>query len=281
MEQYQHLFNLNKRMYDSTVIQDYLKCPKLFEYRWVRRIALKEKKIALVFGSLFHSALLIWYTTHDLKKACLVFDELPKFASDETRTRERAIWLMEGYVERWKEEPYTIKELEISFHLAMPGGSIFAGRIDALVEWVRGIYVKDHKTARTLGLSFFRGFRPNFQIDGYCYACKELMGSCTGAIINGIQVCKTKRAYEKSISARTRHELEEFPRQYEVIIKEIEGCILNRNFHKNTTHCATYGGCPYSELCTYGDTQLSGKFKVEKVKELENGCTVVEEEEVE
>lgn len=275
MEQYQHLFNLNRRMYDSTVIRTYLECPKRFEYRWIRRIAPVNKSLPMIFGSLFHEALLIWYTSKDVEKAKKVFNELPKFVEDESRTRERAALLLDKYIERWKDEPYKIRELEVEFHIMMKGGSIFAGRMDALIDWMNGTYVKDHKTSRILGLTFFRGFRPHFQIDGYCYACRELTGSCMGAIINGIQVCKTKMAFEKKISSRTEGELNSFPIEYEKIVGRLEEDILKKSFFKNTSQCHHYGGCPYIDLCTYGDDEISSKFKIEKIKELDNGCTVV------
>lgn len=266
-------------MYDSTVITTYLMCPKKFEYEWIKRIVPVTKSPALIFGAIFHDALLVWYKTKDAALAAEEFKNIPKFIGDDTRTPARARLLLDGYVKRWATEPYVIRDLEIEFHLIMANGSIFAGRMDALVDWMKGTYVKDHKTTRSLGLTFFRNFRPHFQLDGYCYACRELVGDCMGAIINGIQVCKTKIDYEKKISARTNAELDNFPINYTLIVDKMEKDIASNTFHKNLANCGMYAGCPYKDLCIYGDDKIGARYKVQKVKELESGCTMVVDDE--
>ncbi len=256
------LFSLGERIYDATALQTYLRCPKAFEYRWVRGIVPKKESEALLFGATFHKALTVWYTSHNLSQAKKVFEELPKFMEDELRTRDRGKALMEAYVKRWGDEPFKVRDIEVSFHLGMPGGSVFAGRMDMIVEWDGNVYVIDHKTGRSLGLSFFNSLRPHLQFDGYSYACKELVGECRGVIVNGIQICKSKIAFERKVSARSEEEMGVFAENFTLIVQDVERDILRKKFIRNTASCGLYGGCPYKELCVYGDDKLSGNFKV-------------------
>ena len=259
-----------KKEYDASCLVDFLHCPKLFEYRWVRRLYPIELAAPLLFGQLFHESLLIWYKEHDIEKAVRVLDKLPTQIGDSRRTKERGEVYLRDYIKRYESEPYKIKEMEVEFHLDMGEGRTYRGRMDMIVEWNGQLYPKDHKTSASLGLSFFRMFRPNVQKNGYCYACRELCGQCSGMIINGISVADNpKERFQRDISNITGREIDEFPSQFGQWCVFIEACFKSQVWPKYYTQCNQYGQCNYWELCVYGEDEktLKDKFEVRKEDE--------------
>jgi len=256
--------DITTRKYDSSCIQCWMDCPKQFYYRYIMKWEPKIEPAPLVFGRLFHDALYLWYTSKSAEECLAVFQAIPKTISDEKRTREHAEVIFKGYIKKYPTEPWTTRSLEVEFALDMPNGAMFTGRIDKIIEWEKSVYVLDHKTASQLGLTFFRSFRPKFQIDGYCYACRELSGSCAGAVINGILVAKAKVDFARDISSRTVRELDSFPEQFTIWTDDMERGMLAKRFPMNTQQCNKYGECVYKELCVYGEDGAELRFDVGK-----------------
>ena len=250
-------------VFNSSCLVDFMHCPRLFYYKWIRRLELKEEKPSLTFGKVFHEALLVWYQTGDRDEALKVFEKLPASIQDDYRTKEWGQAIFKEYVERYKSEPYRTLYLEKEFAVEI-GERVLVGTVDKIVDWNGQIYVVDHKTSSSVGLSFFNKFRPNVQIDGYCYACRELLGSCSGAIINGISVAKApKERFARDISSRSKEELERYAEVFSYWTGEIERCLREGKWVMNTTSCNRFGRCVFWELCVYGEDErlVEWKFK--------------------
>lgn len=263
--------DLTKRMYSSSSISNMMGCPKLFYYTWILNLESKEEKPALTFGSAFHEVLKCWYKTGDREKAIEMFKTIPSNIMDDHRTREWGEAIFKQYITKYKVEPYKVIYLEKQFIVEI-GERLYAGTIDEIAEWNGQIYVIDHKTTKSLGLSFFTGFRPSPQIDGYCFACREVCGSCHGAIINGISVAKNpKDRFQRYPSSRTEKEMDRWKDTFTQWTDMIEACIQTGIWPMNTTYCSRWGKCRFWELCIYGEEKqlIDAKFKV-----------IVEEEEV-
>ena len=258
--------SIEDRMYDASMISDYLYCPKYFYYRYIRNLVPIVEPPPLLFGRVFHEALLIWYKEKDLEKAVGVFSKLPVQIGDSRRTREHGEVIMREYAKRWAVEPYKIKQLEVEFHLDMGKGRVYAGRIDAVVEQVTQLYVKDHKTSARLGASFFRSFRPHVQMDGYCFACRELCGQCSGAIINGVSLAdKPKDRFQRSITPRTGVEMDKFKVNFHLWCDRIERDVVNKEFPEHYTHCTKWGAkCDFWDMCVFGESErvVKENFKI-------------------
>ena len=261
-------FSLEKRMFDSSAISDYQGCPKLFYYRWVKRLEAKEEKPSLVFGKVFHDVLLNWYKTGKADEAIKEFSKLPTMMTDDHRTKEWGEAIFKQYVERYKTEQGKTLYLEKKFVIEI-GEKLYAGRIDRIEDWNGQVYVDDHKTTSSLGLSFFNNYRPHPQIDGYCYACREVVGKCAGAIINGISVAKNpKERFQRFPSSRTDAELDQFAEVFEDWTDDIERDVECGHFAKNTSYCNRWGKCRFWNLCVYGEDEryIEQNYKVEEVK---------------
>lgn len=262
--------NIADRVYDASCLSDYLGCPKYFYYRWIKRLVPKDEPAPLIFGRAFHSALQRWYEGVDLEECVKEFLIIPKLIEDDRRTRERGESVFREYVERWGKDidMFEVLYLEKVFHIDMPNDRVYTGRLDVVVKDRSNeqIYIKDHKTTAQLGLAFYRQFRPHVQMDGYCYACKELCGECSGAIINGISIAKNpKERFGREVSPRTPDELKKFEEQFTLWSEKLETDIVRKSFAMHYNHCTHWGTCTYWDLCVYGDDERSveQKFKVD------------------
>lgn len=264
-------FDLEKRIYDSSCLSDYMGCPKLFYYAWVRKLVMKDEKPALLFGRVFHDVLKTWYKTGSVDDAVKEFLQLPVTMSDEYRTREWGEAIFKQYVERYKTEQGETLYLEKKFIVEI-GEKLYAGRIDRIQKWNENIYVDDHKTTKSLGMSFFNSFRPNIQMDGYCFACRETVGRCDGAIINGISLAKNpKERFQRFPSSRSNAEMDNFKKNFTDWTDEIERSVKSGCWKMNSGYCTRWGKCRFWELCVYGEDErmIEQNFKVEEVKKEE------------
>ena len=270
------LLDLKANVYDSSFLKSMQLCERKTYYRWVQGIEPDRPKTALVFGSAMHEALAIWHDPQPCEtekrkgnaiKAML--DTMLNIEPDDLRTKEKALTVFTAYVAKYPTEQFKVLKVEIPFSLDIDG-SIFAGRIDATIEWMKRIYVLDHKTTRALGKTFFSSFRPDVQFDGYCYAVKELYGDCAGALINALQVAKTKDNQERYISDRVESDYERFITIFGQITRRVQ-ILLTRpmiDWTMNTTACAHWGECEYRDVCLYGEKAIDGRFReVDTVRE--------------
>jgi len=263
--------DFDKRMYSSSSISDMMGCPKLFYFNWVKNLESKEEKPSLMFGRVFHEVLKCWYKTGNKEEAVKLFGDIPSHIADDHRTSGWGEAIFKQYIERYKVEPYEVVYLEKQFIVEI-GDRLYAGTMDEIAKWNGLIYVVDHKTTKSLGLSFFDGFRPHPQIDGYCFACKEIVGECAGAVINGISVAKNpKERFQRYPSSRTNKELERWKEIFTDWTTDIERCLDTGKWRMNTSYCSRWGKCKYWELCVYGEDQrlIDAKFKVRE--EVESG----------
>jgi hypothetical protein len=214
-----------------------------------------------------HQALNSWYQYHDVAAAAKEFAPLPPSTQTggSLHTRERAQGIFELYVDHESKSysPMQVLHQEVEFKLDMPMDRVFSGRMDMIVEWEGGIYVLDHKTtSKGATAYFFSQFRPNLQMDGYCYACRELMGTCLGVIINAISLAaKPQERFGRRVSTRTVRELDSFPGIFTEWAEKLEQDIEALSdpeatrfpFAPNTTRCSDWGGCFAKDVCIYGE----------------------------
>lgn len=255
-------FKIEDKMFSSSSISDYMGCPRLFYWGWIRKLKPKGNKPALLFGSAFHEALLEWYKSGDAEKAISKFQSLPAVITDDIRTGAWGESIFKQYIERYKSEVGKTLHLEVKFKIEI-GDHIYAGTMDRIEEWSDQIYVDDHKTTKMLGLSFFEAYRPHPQIDGYCYACRELVGKCAGAVINGISVAKNpKDRFQRFISSRSDEEMNTWKENFTDTTTDMLRDYERNHFPMRTTWCNRWGSCKFKDLCVYhhNDNESREKF---------------------
>lgn len=170
----------------------------------------------------------------------------------------------------WKDLTYLNYQLEIVLH----------GTIDTVMrnKETGEILIFDHKTTSALGKDFFNRIKPNFQYTGYWLGATQVLNLIPSAfVVNGIQVAKTKTAFNRQRTII--HESE---------IQELRDAVLESTYrylhakHSQTwpmstpNPCSMWGGCQYKKVCEASPTVRESIISAEFVTkgEIENGKTI-------
>ena len=172
----------------------FLCCRRKAYFHLVRRITIKEPKLSLSLGKLWHAGLETWYTTKDQATAVRaiqkgVMDEaatgFSAFNTPATIAYYRAMLtgMLLGYIEKFGKKDLTTwkwKEAESEFELPnfFNTGITFRGTIDGIIEIPKGpnkgLWVVEHKTTKDLAYYTVEGIKQNIQTLAYLHAARQL-----------------------------------------------------------------------------------------------------------
>jgi predicted RNA-binding protein len=121
---------------------------------------------------------------------------------DDLRNETVILRVMDGYFERWKDEPYKIGEIEIGFAVDLDN-FIFIGLIDATKTLdAYGLLIEETKTTTVIGERWHLRTKPNSQIDGYVSGWYINTGEMPyGAILDVIPIYDETKTKEKTEAA--------------------------------------------------------------------------------
>jgi hypothetical protein len=298
---------------DHSTLSTFRSCPEKARLSYVCGLRSKVGIPALDFGSAIHAGVAAWNIEIDnperIKLAQAAFLEecrkreasLPLgLESDEKRSIERGLYLLEAYDQRWKNEPYeTLKwqdgsgkpYVEIKFRVYLfTWGSrpvFYCGIIDRIMKSRTNgrAYINETKTtSQGLGL-YVKQIRPNHQITGYDHACKELLNlDVAGTIWDCIFVSSRKgndkgdiwklrgidleNDFARVETTRSAVDTEEWLFDITETAKDYLnwGSFGTKRFPRNTGNCHNYGGCQFRDVCSsnLNQTLIDSNFKVEK-----------------
>lgn len=203
--------------FDNSMLEAFRACPRKFYFRHVRDWEFASPKVALSFGSAWHSSMdVIWKgaTIKDktvlYKDACAAFlnvwVETGMTLDDGTlmtlypRTPGRAFEMLHHYLETYYDriKDYEILGIEQPFVIPLTDGSdniFYMGRLDKIWRDKGRVYIADHKTTGSDKSSWLESFTPNNQVDGYLCAGYMTYGDAFwGLIIDGALVQKGSKA---------------------------------------------------------------------------------------
>ena len=267
------VFDINRRMYDASSMKAYMRCPTYFMNSYLRSLEPKEESAALDYGTRMHSSLAVLYRSGGDVSLALKEWEGFTLVTDK-RSRERGELTTREYAKRYPPESWPkIVAIEQDFALEMPNGAMFSGRMDQVVEEQGEIWVRDHKTTSYLSGVWLESFSPDIQMDGYSWACREIFGRCSGVIIDGILVSKTKNDFARIRSPRSPTMLDEFPSQFATVIARMERDILTKSWMKSTGNCYSFynRACDFVPLCKFGDSVIENRYRLKEVRDGEEG----------
>lgn len=181
---------LNKRISTHSMLKTFRRCPKQAEFKYVHRLKPRMVGKPLKRGSWFHELLEIHHNGGDWRahhaklsaKFANLFDEEKDYYGD--MPRELAT-LMESYVWHYKSDPWKVLETEFQIDTELPDGTIYRGKVDALVETQFGIFVVDHKTHARLPDHTFRLLDAQSAL--YLWACLKNKIPVQGFIWNYVK----------------------------------------------------------------------------------------------
>lgn len=280
---------LNLILTDDTLIIDnsrlecFTTCPRLAQYRVLRKRTISRGRSALEFGKALHTALELRYTLPDINQFSddLLQSQIASLQKsfstivlepEDFRTLDRAIDIIQGYNLYYAREPFSIVQVEgkpfversFAIPLGIVGGYkvIWTGRIDLLVQDDRGIFVMDHKTTSMLGATYFADFVLSQQMLGYVWATRALTGlKVAGVIVNALVSRRpSKTGTPVEFSREKIYYPEEHLDEWRTDILHIASDFIHnakRNyFPKHTKWCiGKYGKCEFHEVCTLPPAQ--------------------------
>lgn len=235
---------------DSTKLRSWLFCRKHYELRHIRNLAPIVVSAPLSFGKAWHVIGEMLAKGASTEEAETHFKEVyTNETKDELRTVNKGTELIRLYTKKYAKEPFKYLHTETPFAMPLENDIVLCGKEDAIVEWNDEIYVFERKTTSRLGITFFKKFRLDYQIDIYCLACRELVGKCAGAIIDAVRVCKPKAKTEadlvRDIVGRTDKDLDTAKEEIISIVSDMR----RAHIYKNKLSCYTWGGCEFLPIC--------------------------------
>lgn len=288
--------------FDNTSLSAFKDCPKKYEYGILKGYRGRNTSPALLFGNSYHATVehfdasiakgvereLALYLA--IKEAFRL--SVGGFGDDTKRTRLSLIRSLVYYADQFKNDPIKTHifqngkvGLEMSFRFQLPFSAysgepfLYAGHIDKLADYSRSLYALERKTTTTtLGDAFFERYTYSSQIGGYVYAGKVVFDTpVSGAIIEGLQVAVNFSRFGRTIVHRVNDHLEEWLKDLEYWIRQVEYSAKWNYWPHNTEACMKYGGCPFRSVCFKSPSVrqliLDTEFRIEKWNPMDNRGT--------
>jgi hypothetical protein len=268
---------------DASTLNDYQHCARRYYWRHVRGWSKTMPALALHFGTALHEGMDVAYTwlmDNPAKAFPADIIEAAKarakavysskvdpdlLVTEELRTEGKLDTMFSAYFSKYPRETFRVLAVERPFALGVTATGYttadwdgltatdnrlfsWVGKMDLLTDWDYGIMPVDHKTTTMMGANFDKQWSPNVQMAGYIQAAELLYPGrrIAGAIINALQVAKTRATQDRVVTTRRPDQLE----QHHTSLLGWTNLIRNDTIYpQNTTSCTAYGECPFLELC--------------------------------
>jgi hypothetical protein len=264
-----------------------MSCPRKYDFRYNHNLVPKKKADALTFGTLVHEALAVYYRSGcDREKAVsFIIDQHPHFQGEKERMWRVAVAMVSGYADKWLDDGWIIKAVEMPLGGLGPKGYIprgekkraqkgwrYGGVLDLLIEKDKSLWLVEHKTTSSLTGDYLERLWTDTQIALYQhYLSLQRPPIRIAGVIYNVAVKTTIRQRQNEREDDFDARLMEWYREPEVFHREeifldkgriddalmqlSEGVEMIRHlenrgvFPPNTRQCTNYGKCPYFILC--------------------------------
>ena len=150
-----------KAISTHSMLKTFRRCPKQAEFKYVHRLKPRLLGKPLRRGTWIHKLLeehhdgRDWRAMHKKLSAQFnqMFDEEKDFYGDMPTEIFR---IMRSYEWHYRDDPWTVHETEFQIETEFPDGTIYRGKVDALIENQFGLWLVDHKSHKTLPDHNFR-----------------------------------------------------------------------------------------------------------------------------
>lgn len=169
--------SVGKYVVTHSMIKAFRGCARQTLYKQVDRLKPRITSLPLKRGTWMHFLLEEHHAGRDWEKMHLaltakyneMFDE-EKDAYGDLPTECRL--LMESYLWHYKADPWKVLETEFTVEAEFPDGTLYRGKVDALIENQFGLWIVDHKTHGNLPEHSFRLL--DAQSGLYLWAAKKM-----------------------------------------------------------------------------------------------------------
>lgn len=266
---------------DSTKLQSYITCPRMFFYNYILGWQTDAPNNHLVFGSAVHEAMEHLYTegfgTDQVIDAFHRFlncyrAEFPEETDElfEPKTPARFMDFLLQYAQTYQTDLIQYDSLftEVAGSVSIDGFYKLFFKMDTiLMDHSDGTFFSlEHKTKQgTLDRQWRMDFPLSIQVGTYTHAlyCLFPISKVKGVTINGLAFKKTKshlfemerlpiwKTVEQMQVWQTTvlHYLMELEWQYHKLSEEVEGAQTMLSFPLRPTSCTKFFGCSYHDFC--------------------------------
>lgn len=149
------------RISTHSMLKTFRRCPKQAEFKYVHRLKPKVLGSPLKRGTWVHALLEAkgkgedWMKIHNAytKQFNELFDEEKDYYGDMPM---EILAIMQSYEWHYRNDPWEFVDNEFQLEAKLPDGTIYRGKVDALIRNQFGLWLVDHKTHKTLPDSNFR-----------------------------------------------------------------------------------------------------------------------------
>lgn len=192
------------RISTHSMLKTFRRCPKQAEFKYAHRLKPKRLATPLKRGTWVHALLEAYHKGEDWKKVhaayshkfSLLFDEEKDFYGD---MPNEIYAIMQSYMWHYKNDPWEWIDAEFQLEAKLPDGTIYRGKIDALIRNQFGLWLVDNKTHKSLPKLNFRLLDAQSAL--YLWAARENGLNVRGFIWNYI---KWKAPSQPAIVDRNR-----------------------------------------------------------------------------
>lgn len=276
----------NTLFIDNTTLERFTTCKRSGEYYAIRKRQQKNNRIALIYGSAFHTALETRYHLAPepgygtdgplsakmfqagkavLDEGGVEFDYRNPATLQSAIADYNSVYLYEDFSimphngQRLVELPFAtpIGAFAVEGH-EHPINVVWTGRIDLVIKEQESLFILDHKTSSMPPTEYYFNQFANDQAQiGYCWAFQQETGlAVSGFIINAIQTKRpTAKAgptfdmYRQKFNI-SQSRIEEWKGNTLALIEELLYDYERGMFPMETKWCVgKYGKCEYFDVC--------------------------------
>lgn len=196
--------------------------------------------------------------------------EAPEYGSGNTKTADRMAGAFLFYWDNYplsNDTAYPVmlpgnkRGIEYSFAHPLPidhpetgNPIIYAGRLDAILNYAGGHYGFDEKTTTSLGSTWSDKWSLRGQFLGYTWGSRENGMPLQGIVVRGVSILKTKYETQESINKYLDWQVDQW---YAELLSWIRNAIsawqVGFYTHNYDETCTQYGGCPFKKICLSQD----------------------------
>lgn len=182
--------SVGKYVVTHSMIKAFRGCPRQTLYKQVERLKPRMIGQPLKRGTWMHLLLEEHHSGRDWMKVhralsaqfAELLDEEKDYYGDLPNECRR---MMEAYVWHYAEDPWTVHEVEFTLEAEFPDGTLYRGKVDALIENQFGLWIVDHKTHGNLPDHTFRLLDAQSAL--YLWAAQKMRIPVQGFIWNYIR----------------------------------------------------------------------------------------------
>ena len=241
---------------DQSMLSCFQRCPRNFQWRYLRHLIPLEEPLPLIFGTAWHKALEVYYITYDTNRASEAF--AASWGNQEgaaNRNLDVARKMLMAREKQFEDDYIQVTSRETIFAVNM-GDFTLRGRRDGLCK-IKGkgqIWVLEFKhSARAPNFNWLETYRPDNQLYTYVFATQQEL-NCSGALVEYALAHPGKVDFQRGLIEVSNLEIADFVDSIKATYAYLQKCFVQNYFPMHPSSCSIYRGCEYRPLCAFPAT---------------------------